>query len=599
MTSFLIEGAIAVRVPARCETATQLAWLSPCAASLLALARLPAASAWARLRHDPGAVLLVTRYAARSLSAAGISFFPAVLRDPEIFRGALHFFATEPAASKTARNADSARAASDFFVDWYDPRIRLIYHSCLLYARCAEHVAELSGRCDPENAWVAGLLAPLGWLAISAVDPDGAALCLSDAGLVQDPAATQQRHWGIEQGALTRRLSRSWRLSRWLALVIGHLGLPVAVAQSLGADPELLRVVQMAVGLAQQDGQGVHLLVGENLSDCAAALQLTAKDQEVLARELAAPIEFPLAPPAWDPPQSTPLLRDLLSLAAENLSLRDAPAVEQLEQDRDELHHALENLRSGEEARLQKMKLHSLAEFAAGAAHEINNPLAVISGQAQYLLGREGDTSKQKSLQVIISQAQRIHQVLTDVIQFARPPRPQRQTVDVRGLVREVMLGLRDVAAQRQVQLLNQEPESPVTLHVDIRQISTALECLLRNAVEAAPVGGWASLRVETAQAERLDLVIEDSGSGPAPSQREHMFDPFYSGRQAGRGRGLGLPTSWRLAREHGGEVRFEPVAGGPTRFVLSLPLPGSEDSLAVPANGQTSPGVSSLANAG
>ena len=71
--------------------------------------------------------------------------------------------------------------------------------------------------------------------------------------------------------------------------------------------------------------------------------------------------------------------------------------------------------------------------------------------------------------------------------------------------------------------------------------------------------------------------MVEDSGTGPAPSQREHLFDPFYSGRLAGRGRGLGLPTAWRLAREHGGDVRYESVSGGPTRFVLSLPLPGSE----------------------
>jgi signal transduction histidine kinase len=69
-----------------------------------------------------------------------------------------------------------------------------------------------------------------------------------------------------------------------------------------------------------------------------------------------------------------------------------------------------------------------------------------------------------------------------------------------------------------------------------------------------------------------VDLVVEDNGTGPAPVQREHLFDPFYSGRHAGRGRGLGLPTAWRLAREHGGDVRFECRAGGPTRFVLSLP---------------------------
>src|SRR5262249_42753160 len=149
----------------------------------------------------------------------------------------------------------------------------------------------------------------------------------------------------------------------------------------------------------------------------------------------------------------------------------------------------------------------------------INNPLAVISGQAQYLLGHEDDPARHKSLQAIIAQAQRIHQVLTEVLQYARPSRPQRQTVDVRGLVREVTLALSDLAVARQVQLICPEPEHGLHLWADPRQIGTALECLLRNAIEAAPAGGWASLRLETPTTERLDLIVEDNGNGPAPSQ--------------------------------------------------------------------------------
>ena len=57
---------------------------------------------------------------------------------------------------------------------------------------------------------------------------------------------------------------------------------------------------------------------------------------------------------------------------------------------------------------------------------------------------------------------------------------------------------------------------------------------------------------------------------------RDHLFDPFYSGRLAGRGRGFGLPTAWRLAREHGGDVRFDRPVEGPTRFILSLPRDSS-----------------------
>src|SRR5207302_476622 len=72
--------------------------------------------------------------------------------------------------------------------------------------------------------------------------------------------------------------------------------------------------------------------------------------------------------------------------------------------------------------------------------------------------------------------------------------------------------------------------------------------------------------------AAHVEIVIEDNGPGPAALEREHLFDPFFSGRPAGRGRGLGLPTAWRLARQHGGDVRFMRPADGPTRFVLTLP---------------------------
>src|SRR5262249_51591779 len=108
----------------------------------------------------------------------------------------------------------------------------------------------------------------------------------------------------------------------------------------------------------------------------------------------------------------------------------------------------------------------------------------------------------------------------------------------------------------------------------DPAQLRTALACLLRNAIEAAPPEGWAGLRVEKGGPGVVNFVVEDNGPGPTLAVREHLFDPFFSGRAAGRGRGLGLPTAWRLARQHGGDLRLDPSAPGLTRFVLSLPLP-------------------------
>ena len=191
-------------------------------------------------------------------------------------------------------------------------------------------------------------------------------------------------------------------------------------------------------------------------------------------------------------PRDLPLLRDLLVLAAENRRLHNTPVLEGVEKDIDHLHTALEGQRASEGTRLHEQKLRALAELAAGAGHEINNPLAVISGQAQYLLNHELDPARKQPLQTIIGQAQRIHHILSDMMQFARPPKPQKQVVDATTLMREVAASLGELAAQRHVQVTCTAPEHPISIYLDPRQIQTALGCLLRNAVEAAPGEGWA-----------------------------------------------------------------------------------------------------------
>jgi signal transduction histidine kinase len=590
------------------EAATQLPWLSPCAASLAALARAPAA-AWLAVRRDPGAVLLIVRQTAPSLTSPALSFFPSLLRDPAILEGSLRFLAPVPGA----RGPESA-----CFVDWNQPAVRPVYEASLSYAQLAFRLAAETGRCDPDNAWVAGLLAPLGWLAVCATAPTGAAACLEDPDLPRHPVRVQQSRWGLDQAGIARRLGRHWRLPAWLAAVVGHVGLPVEFAAPLGADPNLLRVVQLAVSLAQQRGARLHLPVGTGPDENAAALGLSAaavapesgwqKAENGPPGLSGAAGASPSEPLVWRAPTDVPLLRDLLELAADHLRARDVLALEQRDRDFDQLHYAFQQQCRGEAARLQEQKLAALAEVAAGAGHEINNPLAVISGQAQYLLGHlqaesqrlraEGNLEEEDSplpsafwplppgteraLRTIVGQAQRIHQLLNELMQFARPPRPQKQLVDAPRLVREVVTSLAGLAVERRVRLLGPEGETPgLSLYADPRQIRTALTCLLRNAIEAAPADGWAGVRLETPSPERLELVVEDSGSGPATSQCEHLFDPFYSGRHAGRGRGLGLSTAWRLVREHGGEVRYEGVPKGPTRFVISLPRETSNNGAA------------------
>jgi signal transduction histidine kinase len=531
-------------------SAVQLPWLAPGVAALAALARPTRPAARRTVRADPAALLLLHSHSPPDQPP---TTDPLGRRAAAALPRALALLSRPPAGVLDRRH----RA------------VRAALTAARRTARVAYGLAVRSGRADPEAAWTAGMLAPLGWLAVAAVRPDAVAACLDDAAFAREPAAVQKRRWGLTAPEIARRLARRWELPAWLAAAAGHLDLPADFAPSVGADPALFAITQAAVVIADRHGRPLRLAVGTALDELLGRLGIDpgAADQEALVASV------PAAGADWAAgnPYAARWLPDLLELAVENADRRGTHLVPLLEGEIDRLHRLLLDQRAGEAERLRGQKLAALAEFAAGAGHEINNPLAVISGQAQYLLGQESDPDRQKSLRAVVQQAQRVHQILTDLMQFARPARPQKQALDVRDLALGVVAVHEELAAQRPVRIELLLPDEACVTDGDPKQLHTALACLLRNAIEAAPADGWARVRVEPS-AERLRVVVEDSGPGPTAAQAEHLFDPFYSGRPAGRGRGLGLPTAWRLAREQGGDVWYEPVPGGPTRFVLALP---------------------------
>jgi signal transduction histidine kinase len=551
----------------------RLAWLSPSAASLAVLGRPPTAATWPAIRRDPAAVLLVVRrsevlWPGRSSSAPPPSFCAVAFEQASLIEDALHLL-DQP----------------DGFVDWNRPSVQPVYDACLTFARLAQRLAERTGRCDPEAAWTCGLLAPLGWLAMCAVDPESVAACLADPALHSDPAETQRRYWGIDQAAIARRLARRWHLPAWATAAAEHLHLPGALAQTFRADPILFPLTRLAIEEARRQGVDLGLCNGAFSAEDRASL-LIPGGQDLDTGRAEAPILQ-----VWQEPREVPLLRDLLESAAENRRLREQPLHDHLEQEIDALHRALEEQVHGEAQRLQSGKLAALAEFAAGAGHEINNPLAVISGQAQYLLSHESDwfredaeDSPRKALEAIVAQTRRIHGILRDLMQFAKPAPPCPGWVDLPAMLGEVAAGLGELAAQRRVRIeVALQPER-LPVFADAAQLRTALSCLLRNAIEAAPTDGWVRLVLRRpADGTPIEVAVEDNGPGAEAVRRPHLFDPFYSGRTAGRGRGLGLPIAWRLAHLQGGDVRLDPPRRHePTRFVLTLPrltMPDGDNS--------------------
>jgi two-component system, NtrC family, sensor kinase len=552
----LIEGAIEVYPTAAGETAAHLPWLWPDAASLVAFTEPLSPITWPIIRRDPAALLLLFGHG----SDAGDS--PPC---PILSRSAACSYGLRTALIQVEKGGGE-------WIDWRRPELLSVYRSALTTAHLAHLVAGLSHRCDPDTAWVGGLLAPLGWFAVGAVDPDAVGLCLGDQRFAADPLGTQQAIWGLDHAEIARRLARRWMLPDWLRITIGHLGLRVAAAAELGAEPNLFAAVQLAALLAERDEADLGLTAG---IDRAAALQQLglSGDQVYALHDFCRALDLtPELAVEREDPRLVPALTDRLRGAIEEGRQR-GPINQALERDVDRLHALLVEERAAEEERIKAAKLAALAEFAAGASHEINNPLAVISGQSQYLLNSEADEERQQALQSIMRQVQRINAILTDLMQFARPGRAARHPLCLRQVVHAVTDELRSLAEERGVELRSEEVELSARALGDARQLQSALAALVRNGLEAATPDGWVRIRAERSRADHIDLVVEDSGPGPDPIQCQHMFDPFYSGRTAGRGRGLGLPTAWRLAREHGGDVRFVGLPDGPTRFVLSLPV--------------------------
>jgi len=249
--------------------------------------------------------------------------------------------------------------------------------------------------------------------------------------------------------------------------------------------------------------------------------------------------------------------------------------------DLEERLRRLEELESRFDQMLEQAKLEAMYNLAAGAGHEINNPLGSIAGWAQLLLRDEPDKERRRTLARINSQAFRAHEMIADMMLFARPPVPVKTEIDLVRVVDEVFAGLQEEAAQRRTQLVRLPGEAPILVHADGVQIQTAVRAICVNAMEAIGAGGhihvsirraapWAGAEAHVDAA--AEIVIQDDGPGISPQVRRHLFDPFFSGREAGRGLGFGLSKSWRIITNHGGRIDVASETGSGARFTISLP---------------------------
>lgn len=236
--------------------------------------------------------------------------------------------------------------------------------------------------------------------------------------------------------------------------------------------------------------------------------------------------------------------------------------------------HALETNFSGT---LEREKLAALRELAYGASHEINNPLANIATRAQTLLREERDPERKRKLATIAAQAFRAHEMISDMMLFAKPPVPAFQQIDAAEVIGTVVRECLPDAQAQQTQLIFHPPADRVVVSVDSTQLAVAIKALLRNALEALVSEGTVTVDIHVVEVPSstgrwLEIIIRDSGPGISAEVRRHLFDPFYSGREAGRGLGFGLAKVWRIAELHRGTIQVESEPGKGAAFTLRIP---------------------------
>ena len=236
----------------------------------------------------------------------------------------------------------------------------------------------------------------------------------------------------------------------------------------------------------------------------------------------------------------------------------------------------LGHLESQFEERLHTDKLAAMKELAYGASHEINNPLANISSRAQTLLHEEADPERRETLAAINRQAFRAYEMIADMMMFANPPEMKPSAVNLSAVMQTVVGEMTPDADALNNAIRISDIDEELEVFADPTQLAVAVRALLRNSLEAVGTGG--NIRVagwHDASSGVVHIEVQDDGPGISKSVREHLFDPFYSGREAGRGLGFGLSKAWQIMSEHGGSISVDSIDEQPGAcFTLRFPIP-------------------------
>lgn len=238
---------------------------------------------------------------------------------------------------------------------------------------------------------------------------------------------------------------------------------------------------------------------------------------------------------------------------------------------REELARLNEELEASFEQLKRADRLSAIGQLAASLAHEIRNPLASIEGASEVLESpATSEDVRREFLGIVRKESRRLNRLLTNLLDFARPRRPEYQEVDIERLIDSVTSLLAPTAEKAGIQFRKRLPERMPCVQSDPEQLKQVLLNITINAVQAMPEGGEITIGVEQTDGEAL-ISIRDEGTGIPSEQLDKIFDPFFTTKD--NGTGLGLSVAHQIITQHGGIITAQRNAARGTTFFIALPL--------------------------
>lgn len=246
----------------------------------------------------------------------------------------------------------------------------------------------------------------------------------------------------------------------------------------------------------------------------------------------------------------------------------------------EQLHKSIENLNftnielaTAREALKQSEKLAHMGQLSAGIAHEINNPLGVITMYSNLLLDEIKDENTRNDLQLIVEQADRCRKIVGGLLNFARKNQVKLKETHLEQFINR---SIQSIILPDNIEVeLDVEMKDPYVF-LDADQMMQVLTNLEKNAVEAMPDGGVLSIKLTEHNGD-VEINISDTGTGISEQNLEKVFTPFFTTKEVGKGTGLGLPLCYGIVKMHQGKIQVssndKPAKGSTgTTFTIKLP---------------------------